>query len=236
MSEQIKNYYENYDEEGRLFRDKAHLPEWLTTIRYFDRLFMPGSQILDACAGTGRYSFYLVEKGHIVTSCDLVEHNVNIIKMKPNADKLVSISVCNVLDLSLFEENSFDIVLCMGALYHLSTEELREKAISECVRVCKVGGIVVLAYIIEHTNIIEDKYVDFFFCTTPSQIERIAVTCGLKKIYSIGTDGIINILGNKLKEANDEDFSKYMEAHYMTCEDESIINASIHGLWIGRKT
>ena len=23
MSEQIKNYYENYDEEGRLFRDKA---------------------------------------------------------------------------------------------------------------------------------------------------------------------------------------------------------------------
>ncbi len=64
MSEQIKSYYENYDEDGRLFRDKAHIPEWLTTVRYFDRLFAPGSHILDACAGTGRYSFYLADKGH----------------------------------------------------------------------------------------------------------------------------------------------------------------------------
>ena len=39
MTEQINKYYENYDEDGRLFRDKAHLPEYLTTIRYFDRLF-----------------------------------------------------------------------------------------------------------------------------------------------------------------------------------------------------
>ena len=43
MIKQIESYYSNYDEEGRLFRDKAHLPEWLTTIRYFDRLFAPGS-------------------------------------------------------------------------------------------------------------------------------------------------------------------------------------------------
>ena len=32
MFEKVKNYYENYDEDGRLFRDKAHLPEYLTTI------------------------------------------------------------------------------------------------------------------------------------------------------------------------------------------------------------
>jgi Methylase involved in ubiquinone/menaquinone biosynthesis len=111
MTEQISRYYEHYDEEGRLFRDKAHLPEWLTTIRYFDRLFVPCSHILDACAGTGRYSFYLADKGHIVTACDLVEHNVDIIKSKPDAEKLREISVCNVLDLSRFDENSFDVVL-----------------------------------------------------------------------------------------------------------------------------
>jgi len=59
MIEQISRHYKNYDEESRLFRDKAHLPELLTTIRYFDRIFTPGSRILDACAGTVRYSFYL---------------------------------------------------------------------------------------------------------------------------------------------------------------------------------
>ena len=84
MFEDIKAFYENYDEEGRLFRDKAHLPEYLTTIRYFDRLFAPASHILDACAGTGRYSFYLADKGHMVTACDLTGHNIDIIKSKPD--------------------------------------------------------------------------------------------------------------------------------------------------------
>jgi len=51
MLDLIKKYYEGYDEDGRLLRDKAHLTEYLTTIRYFDRLFAPNSRILDACAG-----------------------------------------------------------------------------------------------------------------------------------------------------------------------------------------
>jgi len=72
--EKVIQYYENYDEDGRFFRDNAHMIEYLTTIHYFDRLFIPGSQILDACAGTGRYSFYLANQGHNVTACDLVEH------------------------------------------------------------------------------------------------------------------------------------------------------------------
>ena len=160
MMENVIQFYENYDEEGRLFRSKSHLREYLTTIRYFDRLFEPGSRILDACAGTGRYAYYLANKGHIVTACDLVERNVDIIKSKPDANKLAEISVCNTTDLSRFESNSFDIVLCMGALYHLNSKELQEKVISECVRVCKSGGIVVLAYIIGNTS--DDKYKDIF--------------------------------------------------------------------------
>jgi hypothetical protein len=31
-NEQIKQYYENFDEENRLFRDKVHTVEWLTTM------------------------------------------------------------------------------------------------------------------------------------------------------------------------------------------------------------
>lgn len=108
MYNQIRTYYEHYDEDGRLFRDNAHKVEYLTTIRYFDCLFSSGSKILDACAGTGRYSFYLAGKGHIVTACDLVEHNINIIRSKPDVDKLCEVAVCNVLDLSRFKENSFD--------------------------------------------------------------------------------------------------------------------------------
>ena len=254
MFENIKSYYENYDEDGRLFRDNAHKVEYLTTIRYFDRLFAPDSKILDVCAGTGIYSFYLANKGHKVTACDLVEHNVNIIKSKSDADKLIDIDVCNVLDLSRFNENYFDVVLCMGAIYHLSTDELRQRAVSECVRVCKPGGIIVLAYITKigaiFDNITEDigrinalvseildetvKYT--FTFATPHEIENIAVSCGLEKICHIGVDGMAYTICDKLNNTNEEIFQEYIKYHYKTCEDESILGASLHGLLFGRKT
>jgi 2-polyprenyl-3-methyl-5-hydroxy-6-metoxy-1,4-benzoquinol methylase len=253
MFEQIKEYYENYDEDGRLFRDNAHKVEYLTTIRYFNRLFSPASRILDTCAGTGNYALYLAGQGHIVTACDLVAHNISILKSKPESSALADISVCNVLDLSQFESNSFDAVLCMGALYHVRENKVRQQAITECVRVCKPTGIVVLAYITKIGAILANINADAsnidgltkvlddtdettcFFCAYPGKIEETAKNCGLEKMHNISADGIIYAVDGKLNNASEDDFQKYMEYHYLTCEDESIIGASIHGLWIGRK-
>ncbi|MCL2647325.1 MAG: class I SAM-dependent methyltransferase [Phycisphaerales bacterium] len=250
--EQIENYYENYDEEGRMFRDRMLQLEYLTTIRYFDRLFVPGSRILDACAGTGRYAFYLADKGHVVTACDLVEHHVSIMKSKPMADKLAGAYACNTLDLSQFSDSSFDVVLCMGALYHLRSNDAQEKAVAECVRVCKAGGIVALAYVTKIgaflCSINADasnmatimKFMDgtddgVFNFSAIGEIEAIALKSGLHKMHNIGTDGIVRVVGSKLAKANEADFQKYMNYHDLTCEDESIIGTSLHGLWIGKK-
>jgi len=252
MSEKIKNHYENYDEEGRLFRDKAHLPEWLTTIRYFDRLFAPGSRILDACAGTGRYSFYLAEKGHIVIACDLLEYHVNIIKSKPESNKLKDITVCSVLDLSRFAENSFDVVLCMGAMYHLPTDEEKTQAIRECTKVCKPNGLVVLSYmnyfavvaagvnvglgnLADELSAMEDGSDCLWKATTPTKMERYAKTVGLEILHNIGVDGISYVLMDKVNPATDEAFGKWMEYIYKHCQDPSIVGYSMHGLLIGRK-
>ena len=253
MSEQVINHYESdYKESIRLTRDNEHMTEYLTTIRYFDKLIAPESHILDACAGAGIYSFYLAEQGHIVTAGDLVPHHIDQIKAHPNASKLAHATVCNVLDLSQFVDNSFDVVLCMGALYHLWTPEERQKAIQECVRVCKPGGLVALAYInkvgamydtinddasnIElMRNSLDDPAAGIFVTTTPQAIEALAANCGLKKRHHIATDGLIYAVGSKLNAATDENFQKYMDYHYSICEDPSILGASIHGLWIGQK-
>jgi 2-polyprenyl-3-methyl-5-hydroxy-6-metoxy-1,4-benzoquinol methylase len=175
-------------------------------------------------------------------------------KAKPDASKLEEISVCNVLDLSRFGDNSFDVVLCMGALYHVREKEIRQQIVSECVRVCKPGGIVALAYITKVGAILANINADasnmnglikvlddtdetkYFYCAYPHETEKIAVDCGLEKLHHIGVDGIVENLSDKLNAASDENFQKYMEYHYATCEDESIIGASIHGLWIGKKT
>ena len=252
MSEKINSYYANYDEENRLFRDNAHMPEYLTTIRYFDRLFKPNSNILDACAGAGRYSFYLAEKGHNVTACDLSEHHVNIMKSSPNAEKLADIRVCNALDLSEFADNYFDVVLCMGALYHYRADNSKRQIISESARVCKPGGIVALAYLTEigcfymglneNANNVEEllklkngELEGVFAGTTPDTIQRIAASCGLEKAHNIAADGLIYAAAHKLNKAGDEDFRQYMEFHYTICEAPDVVGATLHGLWIGRK-
>ena len=254
MQNEITTYYENYDEEGRLTRDNAHLPEYLTTIRYFDKLFAPGSRILDACAGAGRYAFYLANKGHTVTACDLSQHHVDIIKSNPDAHKLEDISTCNTLDLSRFTDNSFDVVLCMGALYHLYDDKDKHQALSECVRVCKPGGIIAIAYITkigailtemndDASNIdilvksayrLDESISSVFVCAAPHEIEELAAEFGLEQMHHIGVD-VIGPVGEKLNRASDEDFHRYMEFLYMVCEDPSYLGASIHGLWIGRK-
>ena len=253
MLEQIKNYYENYDEDSRLIRDKAHLPEYLTSVRYFNKLFVTNCSILDACAGTGRYSFYLADEGHLVTACDLVEHNVEIIKKNPNSYRLAKIDICNVLDLSRFPNDAFDLVLCMGALYHLTSEEEKTQAIKECVRVCKAGGIVVLAYLskigaiflrmqsgLENIGtvleILDNNEKGIFRCAFSRDIDSYAKSNGLDRICNIGTDGVSQLLKDRINDATDEEFEKYMEYMYRTCEDESILGTSLHCLYFGRKT
>ena len=230
----IVKFYEGYDEEGRLFRTKAHMVEYLVTIRYFDRLFKPGSRVLDVCAGGGRYSFYLAEKGHAVIACDLVEHNVDIIKSNPKAHLLDDILVCNALDLSRFNENSFDVVLCMGALYHVDSDELKEKVISESVRVCKPGGIVVFAYLSSSDvkPVPPPGYEGIFFDSASCKIEGMAKKFGLIKMHHISTRSSSHEEDN-INDLSDEDFQKYMEHLYLTCEDEGA--AGHLALWIGNK-
>ncbi|HBR31027.1 MAG TPA: hypothetical protein DD733_02975 [Clostridiales bacterium] len=252
MFDQIKRYYENYDEERRLFRDKTHLPEYLTTIRYFDRVFKPNRSILDACAGTGRYSFYLAKKGHTVTSCDLVDHNTNLIKSKPEADMLADIVVCNVLNLSQFESDNFDVVLCMGAMYHLPSDKEKIQAISECTRVCKPGGLVVLSYLnyfavvaanlnvgLKNIDAVLEEFKSdshgLWKATTPEKMEQYAKESKLEILHNLGADGISFVLADKVNAATDDDFDKWMEYIYKNCEVASTVGYSMHGLLIGRK-
>ncbi len=43
----VIDYYNTYDEDGRLFRNYGHQIEWLTTIHYFDNLIPAHSKIFD---------------------------------------------------------------------------------------------------------------------------------------------------------------------------------------------
>ena len=77
--EYITNYYNDYDEEGRLLR-KFNSLEYITTMKYIKQYLRKEMKILEIGAGTGRYSLTLAEEGYRVDAVDLVQHNIDIFK------------------------------------------------------------------------------------------------------------------------------------------------------------
>lgn len=254
MLDELINYYEfQYNEDSRLDKDRAHTVEFLTSARYLDKALPKGSSVLDACAGTGVYSFYLAKQGHKVTSGDIVEHNVSIIKEKQLQNPLLNeIYTGSVLDLSRFQDNSFDAVLCMGALYHLEDRLDREKAVQECLRVLRKGGIFVASYINKYAVILHnyenklknmdeileynfESYRELFYGTTPKEIIDIMNNAGLSTLYNISTDGVSYVISSKINDADEENFDKWLQLHFDSCEDESLLGYSLHALYFGIK-
>ena len=49
----VKEFYDHYDEDGRLLR-KSRKPEYLLTMEYIETYLFDGAKILEIGAGTGR--------------------------------------------------------------------------------------------------------------------------------------------------------------------------------------
>jgi len=253
---QLKNletyYTENYNEEIRLHRTQAHRIEFATTMKYLLKYLPNDCSVLDCCAGAGVYAFPLAKHGYQVTAGDLVEKHVEIMKETDQGNLLKHIYQGDVLDMSRFEDESFDAVICMGALYHLMTTEERQRCLSECLRVLKKGGILMLAYInrnamyiadlgsddysVENANnILENGINSVFYGMDFNEIDELTSKFPLEKITDVGVDGLVYPLFDKLNALSEAEFDAYLSYHLSTCEQSSIIGHSCHGLWVGRK-
>ena len=143
----LNDFYNNYDEDSRLVRDKAHKVEYITTTKYIEKYLKIGDRILEIGAGTGRYSLNYAEKGYRVDAVELVKKNLDILKSKITDKMNINVIQGNCVDLNMYVNNTFDITLVLGPLYHLYDDENINKAISEALRVTKKGGKIFLAYI-----------------------------------------------------------------------------------------
>jgi ubiquinone/menaquinone biosynthesis C-methylase UbiE len=254
----LKEYYENYDEDGRLERIYGQV-EYNITKKYIDQYITKDMKILEVGAGTGRYAVTLAEEGYDVTAVELIEHNLNILKSKITDEHTIEAIQGNALDLSRFEDESFDVTLVLGPLYHLYTKEDQNKAIQEAMRVTRKGGKVMIAFITHDSVIvnwgfldgnikqgIQDKIVtDDFKCKIKPELlfvmfhvqdfKAMMQNNGCKTTHLIGTDGITNFFRSLLEEMDQETFDAWMDYQYTICEREDLIGYSSHVLYIGEK-
>ena len=162
-------------------------------------------------------------------------------------------------DLSQFADARFDMVLCMGPLYHLKTAAGRKKALSECLRILKPGGIIAAAYVnryaahlletLDNDKPPDTKFLnkivrkglkpgdksDSFYFSYPAEIERMMSGSGVIKEKNIGTDGVTYLMGKRNKRLNEAAFNYWLDYHLQTCQNPSLLGYSLHGLYIGRK-
>jgi ubiquinone/menaquinone biosynthesis C-methylase UbiE len=104
-----------------------------------------GVKVLDAGAGSGRFTIEMAKRGFDVVSGDYSSAMLDAIKSKIKAlgfENRVTLSKEDVTNLT-FNDEEFDFICCMRVFVNLDTIENEVKALKELVRVCKPGGTVV---------------------------------------------------------------------------------------------
>jgi len=264
MRNAVVNSYENYKEEDRLTTDNARRVEFITTAKILKNYLPEKAKILDCAAGTGIYSFHLADIGHDITALDITPRHDELIKKElKNKTYLMNTAVNDARDLSSYDDEGFDAVLCLGPLYHLTEEKDRMQCLSECLRVLKKGGILFSAYInrLFVINLIatnDFKYLDKTFISNlldtgvsksdgplcfwtdsyyekPEIIEETYKILGLQVLEHAATDGMSIFLQDKINSMNQSEFELWCDYHYATREEKSILGISNHGLIVGRK-
>lgn len=149
-----KQYYKEYGmkEWERLVRTPYMKLEFNTTMHFLKQFLPNKGLILDAGSGPGRYSIKLAEIGYDVIMLDISSKQLEIgrkeIEKMKDRHRIKDVVEGNISDLSMFKDNTFDAVLCLGgALSHIIREDERLKAVSELVRVAKTRAIIVVSVI-----------------------------------------------------------------------------------------
>ena len=140
---EIYNFYNNGAEIGRLERGLG-IVEFHRTKEILSRYIDKGEVVYDIGGGIGMYAAWLAKKGNEVHLIELAENAVEYAKANMMQDCRFVAETGNALQVNRPDESA-DVVLLMGPLYHLRDREERLLALREAFRLLKKGGLLVVA-------------------------------------------------------------------------------------------
>lgn len=253
-SERVNRTYDIFNEDSRLNHSKAARVEFLTTVRYIEKYLKEGDKILDIGAGAGEYSLYFAKKGYEVSALELADANIAAFKKKLTPEDKIELVQGNALDLSCYADNSFDIVLLFGPLYHLENDADKQKCIGEAMRVCRDGGKIFFAFISNDFVFLTEfgydinyfsngdydkesfKLNDFpFVFHTVDAARRLLTTGGVRILHEVASDGASELLAERINKMSNEDYTQYLRYHFYICEKPEFLGMTNHLLFVGEK-
>lgn len=154
-------------------------------------------------------------------------------------------------------DESRDVVLCLGPMYHLNHED-RKLCMRECRRICRPDGVVILSFInktgvmakfanpfgwdqVLTPNIEEcvmnrgtdDVHTDIFYYTMPEEMLADAAEAGLAKIRMAGVDFLL--LEEEIEGFTEEQRRIWFHFADMVSESEYAAALCNHALLICRR-
>ena len=255
-------------EWNRLVMDAYHSLEFLVTMHYLRKYLPETGKILDAGGGPGRYTLEFCRAGYDVVLLDIdptyTAFAEEKIKLEPRSvsSRLIASVVGDIRDLSGFNTNDFEAVLCLGGpLTHISDETERAQATSELVRVAKPEAIVsiaVMGYLAmlrtvlssasqelitpqywelikegKGNNLIRDSLWHFF---RASELQQLAESCGLITLEMVGCEGLSTGLSAATNTVAEDPakWERWVELVLGTATEPAIVDMAAHILYIGR--
>lgn len=253
----LEEYYNKFNEEKRL--DSRHgQVEYRLTMKYIHDVLNriktnqgndKSIKILDIGAGTGKYCVSLSDEGYDVTAVELVKYNLGMLKKKNSAVKAM---YGNALNLKKLDDNTYDVTLLLGPMYHLFTKEDKCRALLEAKRVTKEGGHIFVAYVMNEYGVItyafKERHImecqknrrltntyetvsdinDLYDYVRIEQIDELNQMAGLKREKIFSPDGPANYIRPFLNKLSDEEFEQFISYQTAVCERADLIGAGAH--------
>ena len=254
----VSGFYAQANEDTRLRRSRHGQLEYATTMAYIHRYADSRSRVLEVGAGTGRYAISLAREGMDVTAVELVESNLAVLRENSRGiDNLASFQG-DATDLSRFADNSFDVTLLLGPMYHLYETEEVNSAIDEAIRVTRPGGVILFAFIsvyaVMYANYLQGNWAagqeenftpdyrvrhfkeQLFTGYDVAEFERLFEAKPVAWITTAGVDGPLEPIEDREDFLiRDEDFDAFAAWYLHFAEKRELLGNTNHLLYICRK-
>ena len=254
---ELITYYNKFNEDKRLTTKHGNV-EFLTAIKYISEYLndYDNPKIIDIGAGTGIYSNYFEKLGYDVTAVELVKHNLKVIEKKNSNIKAYQ---GNALKLKKFKDNSFEITILFGPMYHLLSMNEKIQALNEAKRITKDNGLIFISYYMNEyaiinygfiegniNNSIKNNLVDKSFhiihdkdnlysMVRLEDIDYLKDVCSLTRVKILAQDGPTEYLKKTINNMDNETYETYLQYHFKICERYELLGASRHILDILKK-
>lgn len=256
----VKENYQNAIEDQRATQSRTAGLEFYYTKQHIAPYISSDKRVIELGCATGYYAMEYANRCQHYVGVDIVPDNIALFqeKIKSRGLHKVTAQVGDATNLQEIANDSFDVVLCLGPMYHLPLQE-RELVFAECHRICKTGGIAAFAYINqvgvyaggcvhdqfrqfypnEQANVYildrctDDSKPDLFFYTMPEAMEADAKRHGFTKLRNLGTDFFITM--SVVDAMSAEQFQIMRPLLDQMATHESCTGMSNHALLICKK-